>query len=156
MIQDHRSRARAQMLLALRQQREQVARQDFLLAQAEVEAVQARISTLKATQDDYDRAAREAASGGQQENLRLYRGFAVQVRRATDQEERKLAISQDLLDQCRRELESAIREVKVVRALQDRLKDRLELAQERETVKQLDDQHAAHSAGTGRWERRHA
>ncbi|HOD82598.1 MAG: Flagellar FliJ protein [Planctomycetes bacterium ADurb.Bin126] len=153
MKHDHRSRTRARMLLALRQQREQVARQDFLLAQAEVEAVQARIVTLKATLEDYDQAARQAAYSGGQEDLRLYRGFAVQVRQAVALEERRLAASQDLLDECRRELDAARREVKAVQMLQDRIEELQDAAAERETVKQMDDQHASHSVQTGKWER---
>lgn len=153
MKHDQRSRNRARMLLALRQQREQVARQDFLLAQAEVEAVQARIVTLKATIEDYDQAARQAACSGGQEDLRLYRGFAVQVRQAAALEERRLAASQDLLDECRQELDVARREVKAVRMLQDRIEELQDAAAERETVKQVDDQHASHSVQTGRWER---
>jgi len=143
------------MLLALRQQREQVARQDFLLAQAEVEAVRARIVTLKATLEDYDQAARQAACNGRKEDLRLYRGFAVQVRQAAELEERRLAASEELLDECRQELDVARREVKAVRMLQDRIEQLQGAAVEREAVKQVDDQHASHSVQTGKWERLH-
>jgi len=137
---------RGQTLLKLRQQREQTARQDFTLAQAEVEAVETRLETLRATLNDYHQAARQAVARGDATNLKLYRHFAAQIEQAIAAEELQLASARAIHEKCRAALEAAMKETKVVQGLKDRRQAHHHALAEQQAVKDRDDQHASHAA----------
>ena len=137
---------RGQTLLKLRQQREQTARQDFTLGQADVDAVEARLETLRATLGDYHQAARQAVVSGDAVNLKLYRHFAVQVEQVIRAEEAQLASARAMLEECRSALEAARKETKVVQALKDRRQSNHDALAEQQAVKDRDDQYASHVA----------
>jgi len=142
-----RFRFRAEILLKLRKRREEAARKRLSRSVRDVETTTAHLRKLHAARRMHNRAVREMLAGDADAmNLRLYRQCIGEIRRAIDEDNRRLAGAHRTLQRSRTELLRAMKERRLFAALKDRQAETHAADQRRSEEKEAEDVHAAHRA----------
>jgi flagellar export protein FliJ len=133
-------------LLTLRKRDEDVSRQAFAAARAEVEAVEARLSQLRESLLTQNQVARQVIAGGKVPWLGQYRRCVEDILAAIDEQNALLKRANEVLARRREELVEAMKQRQAVSDLKEKFDRQLAAEDDRRQTKEQDDVHASHSA----------
>jgi len=148
------------VLLRLRRQREDKARQSLVAAQRDADATQSWISMLRQTLSDQSAAARAAVLGRELPGdspitqrrywrplaTELYRQLVVDIRKDLAGRRKYLAAAKDVVAGRRKELAAAMKQRRVLSRLKERLLTGQAEAARRQASRESEESHAARAA----------
>lgn len=140
-----RFRLAADLLLRLRQRREQTARHALARVCGSMAAAQARLVELEQAMDRSNTTARESLlDGGDAMNLRLYRQFVTGLGLEIEDQKTRLRLLEESLRQRRVELTDAVKNRRALSMLRDRMTQDRQREQQRVEACKQDDLFASH------------
>lgn len=137
-------------ILRLRQQREEVLRQEFATAKRDAAVIKGQIRRMLDAMRLQNRWARTAIAAGQ--NLPGYRQALRDAQMDVLTQESNLAVAQQAMDAKRIELLEALKQRKAISRLRERLAMEHATQTQRTTVRDQDDLHATYLAARGQEE----
>ena len=133
-------------LLRLRKRHEDISRQEFAAAGAEVAKIQMRLGELRAALTRQNDVARRVIHEQKSPALGEYRHCVEDLLAAIDREQENLKQATQVLAARQEELAEAMKQRQAIAAVQDKFDHIAAADQDRRDTKEQDDQHASHSA----------